>query len=123
FPVLAAVVHLDQASMVLIAHAACPPATPAALISYIKANPGRVSCGASGALPSVGCELLRAHAGADMLMVMYKGNAPALNALMGGEINLLFDVVNIAVGHVKSGRVRAIASTAPARGSGPLGDL
>jgi tripartite-type tricarboxylate transporter receptor subunit TctC len=82
-----------------------------------------VTCGASGALPSVGCELLRAHAGADLLMVMYKGNAPALNAVMGGEIDLLFDVVNIAAGHVKSGRVRAIASTAPRRGVGPLGDV
>jgi tripartite-type tricarboxylate transporter receptor subunit TctC len=71
----------------------------------------------------VGCELLRASAGADMIMVMYKGNAPALNALMSGEINLLFDVVNIAVGHVKSGRVRAIASTAPQRAIGPLGDV
>jgi tripartite-type tricarboxylate transporter receptor subunit TctC len=56
-------------------------------------------------------------------MVMYKGNAPALNGLMGGEINLLFDVVNVAMWHVKSGRVRAIASTAPRRGTGPLGDL
>jgi len=93
------------------------------VLKEIKANPGRVSCGSSGALPSVGCELLRANAGADMIMVMYKGNGPALNALMGGEINLLFDVVNIAVGHVKSGRVRAIASTAPKRGIGPLGDV
>ena len=120
---LAPVIHLDNASMVLIAHPAFPPATTSELLSFIKANPGRVTCGASGALPSVGCELLRAHAGADMLMVMYKGNAPALNALMGGEINLLFDVVNIAAGHVKSGRVRAIASTSPRRGIGPLGDL
>jgi tripartite-type tricarboxylate transporter receptor subunit TctC len=120
---LAPVIYLDSASMVLIADPAFPPATTSELISFIKANPGRVTCGASGALPSVGCELLRARAGADVLMVMYKGNAPALNALMGGEINLLFDVVNIAAGHVKSGRVRAIASTAPRRGIGPLGDL
>ena len=120
---LAAVIHLDNASMVLIANPVFPPATLSEVISFVKANPGRVTCGASGALPSVGCELLRAHAGADVLMVMYKGNAPALNALMGGEINLLFDVVNIAVGHVRSGRVRAIASTAPRRGAGPLGDL
>jgi tripartite-type tricarboxylate transporter receptor subunit TctC len=109
---LAPVIHLDVASMVLIAHPAFAPTSTAEVVSFIKANPGKVSCGASGALPSVGCELLRAHAGADMLMVMYKGNAPALNGLMGGEINLLFDVVNIAMGHVKSGRVRAIASTA-----------
>ena len=120
---LAPVIHLDSASMVLIAHPAFPPTTTTEVLAFIKANPGKVSCGASGALPSVGCELLRAQAGADMLMVMYKGNGPALNGLMGGEINLLFDVVNIAAGHVKSGKVRAIASTAPRRGSGPLGDL
>lgn len=120
---LAPVVHLDTASMVLIAHPGFAPTTTSELLLHIKAHPGAVSCGASGALPSVGCELLRAHAGADLLMVMYKGNGPALNALMGGEINLLFDVVNIAMGHVKSGRVRAIASTAPRRGVGPLGEL
>jgi tripartite-type tricarboxylate transporter receptor subunit TctC len=123
FRELAPVIHLDSASMVLIAHPSFPPGTLAEVLGEIKAHPGRVTCGASGALPSVGCELLRAHAGADLLMVMYKGNAPALNALMGGEVNLLFDVVNIAIGHIKSGRVRAIASTAPRRGSGALGDI
>jgi len=123
FKDLAPVIHLDNASMVLISHPAFAPSTVKDVLSEIKARPGQVSCGSSGALPSVGCELLRANAGADMIMVMYKGNAPALNALMAGEINLLFDVVNIAVGHVKSGRVRAIASTAPKRGMGPLGDV
>lgn len=120
---LAPLIHLDNASMVLISNPAFPPKNLAEVISYIKSNPGKATCGASGALPSVGCELLRSHAGADILMVNYKGNAPALNALMGGEINMLFDVVNIAVGHVKSGRVHAIASTAPKRGIGPLPDL
>jgi tripartite-type tricarboxylate transporter receptor subunit TctC len=120
---LAPVIHLDNASMVLIAHPSYTPVTVADVLHDIKARPGRVSCGSSGALPSVACELLRAHAGAELLMVMYKGNGPALNALIGGEINLLFDVVNIAVGHVKSGRVRALATTAPRRGIGPLGDL
>ena len=67
--------------------------------------------------------MLRIHAGAEIIMVQYKGNAPALNALMGGEINLLFDVVDIAQGQVKSGRVRAIASTNPRRGIGPFGEL
>src|SRR5437870_7497546 len=120
---LAPVIHLDSASMVLIAHPGFAPSTLEQVLNDIKAHPGRVTCGASGALPSVGCELLRTHAGADLLMVMYKGNAPALNALMAGEINLLFDVVNIAIGHVKSGRVRAIASTAPRRGIGAPGDI
>jgi len=120
---LAPVIHLDIASMVLMSNPAFGPKTVADVIAEIRARPGGVSCGSSGALPSVGCELLRAHAGADLLMVNYKGNGPALNALMGGEIDLLFDVVNTAVGHVKSGRLHAIASTAPRRGIGPLGDL
>jgi tripartite-type tricarboxylate transporter receptor subunit TctC len=88
-----------------------------------RAKPGTVSCAASGALPQVGCEMLRAYAGSAMIMVQYKGNAPALNAVIGGEVNLLFDLVNIAQGQVKSGRVRAIASTNAKRGIGPFGDL
>lgn len=123
FKDLSPVIHLDNASLVLITNPAFPATDLAEVLAQIKANPGRVTCGASGALPSVGCEMLRAHAGADLLMVQYKGNAPALNALMGGEINLMFDVVNIAAGYVKSGRVRAIASTTPRRGIGPMGDL
>jgi tripartite-type tricarboxylate transporter receptor subunit TctC len=121
FRELAPVIHLDSASMVLVTRTGFPAKSTAALLSYIRANPGKATCGASGALPSVACSLLRAQAG-DLLMVMYKGNGPALNAVMGGEIDMLFDVVNIAVGQVQAGRVNAIASTAPRRG-GPLPDL
>jgi len=71
----------------------------------------------------VGCALLQSHARAEMLLVQYKGQAPAMNALMGGEINLMFEVMSLAVGQVKSGRVRAIASTAARRGGGPFPDL
>lgn len=119
---LAPVIHLDSASMVLVARPGFPAPTAPDLLAYIRAHPGKTTCGASGALPSVACELLRKDAGADVLMVMYKGNAPAMNAVMAGEIDLLFDVVNIAAGQVKAGRVRAIASTAPRRG-GLLPDL
>ena len=118
---LAPVIHLDSASMVLVTRPDFPAKSARELVSYIGANPGKASCGASGALPSVACSLLRAHAG-DMLMVMYKGNGPALNAVMAGEIDMLFDVVNVAVGNVKAGRVKAIASTAPRRG-GALPEL
>src|SRR3989475_10429929 len=123
FKELAPVIHLDSAWMVLLVNPAFPAGTVAEVIAQARARPGAVSCAASGALPQVGCEMLRSHAGAEMIMVQYKGNAPALNALMGGEVNLLFDVVNIAQGQVKSGRVRAIASTNPKRGIGPFGDL
>src|SRR5919204_4611329 len=72
---LAPVIHLDNASMVMIAHPSFAPATVADVLAEIKVNPGGVTCGASGALPSVGCELLRSNARGELLMVMYKGNA------------------------------------------------
>src|SRR6266853_2073396 len=109
FRELAPVIHLDSASMVLLTHPTFPANTVAEVIARARAKPGSVSCASSGALPQVGCEMLRIHANTEMIMVQYKGNAPALNALMGGEVNLLFDVVNIAQGQVKSGRVRDYA--------------
>ena len=123
FKDLAPVIHLDSAWMVLLSTPAFPASTVAEVIAQVRARPGAVSCAASGALPQVGCEMLRAYAGADMIMVQYKGNAPALNAVMGGEVNLIFDLVNTSQGQVKAGRVRAIATTSAKRGAGPLGDL
>src|SRR5262245_20722586 len=123
FKELAPVIHLDSAWMVLLSTPSFPASTVADVIAQARARPGGVSCAASGALPQVGCEMLRAHAGADMIMVQYKGNAPALNAVMGGEVNLIFDLVNTSQGQVKAGRVRAIATTSAKRTSGPLGDL
>src|SRR5262245_6867633 len=123
FKELAPVIHLDSAWMVLLSNPAFPAATVADVIRQVRAKAGGVSCAASGALPQVGCEMLRAYAGTEMLMVQYKGNAPALNAVMGGEVNLIFDLVNTSQGQVKAGRVRAIATTSAKRSSGPLGDL
>jgi tripartite-type tricarboxylate transporter receptor subunit TctC len=123
FKELAPVIHLDSAWMVLLSTPSFPAATVAEVIAQARAKPGGVSCAASGALPQVGCEMLRSHAGTEMLMVQYKGNAPALNAVMGGEVNLIFDLVNTSQGQVKAGRVRAIATTSAKRTSGPLGDL
>jgi tripartite-type tricarboxylate transporter receptor subunit TctC len=123
FKELAPVIHLDSASMVLLTSPAFPAGSVSEVIALARAKPGSVSCAASGALPQVGCEMLRTYAGSEMIMVQYKGNAPALNAVMGGEVNLLFDLVNTAQGQVKAGRVRAIASTNAKRGIGPFGDL
>jgi tripartite-type tricarboxylate transporter receptor subunit TctC len=123
FKELAPVIHLDSAWMVLLSTPSFPAATVAEVIAQARAKPGGVSCAASGALPQVGCEMLRSRAGTEMLMVQYKGNAPALNAVMGGEVNLIFDLVNTSQGQVKAGRVRAIATTSAKRTAGPLGDL
>jgi len=113
---LAPIIQVANVPMVLLASTKFGPKSVADIVAAIKANPGTVSCGSSGALPTVGCELLRSRS-ADMIMVLYKGNGPALNALMSGEINLLFDVVNTAGPQVRSGRVRAVATLSPQRGA------
>ncbi len=113
---LVAVVQTTRMSMVLVSHPGFAARNVAEAVAAIRARPGSVSCASSGSLPTVGCELLRAHAGADMIMVMYKGNAPALQALLAGEVNLLFDVINTALPQIRAGRARALASLNPKRG-------
>ena len=117
---LASVIQLSKGSWVLIARNGFAPKTMAEVVAAIKANPGAVSCGISGFLA---CELLRFYAQAKMIIVNYKGQGPALNALMGGEIDLLFDGASTAMAVVKAGRARLIASLDPKRGSGVLADV
>jgi tripartite-type tricarboxylate transporter receptor subunit TctC len=119
---LAPVIQTTSLPLVLLAHPGFPAKTVGEVIAQIKARPGAVSCGSSGSLLTVGCELLRWHARTDMLMVNYKGSALVMNALMAGEINLMIDVVSTAGPQVKAGRVRAIASLNPRRG-GAFPDL
>ena len=120
---LAPVIQMASNTMLLLASSAFASKTVAEVIAQIRSNPGKVSCGSSGALPTVGCELLRSHARTDMIMVMYKGNAPALNALMSGEINLLFDSANTAAPQVKTGRILPVASLNFKRGGAQFPDL
>lgn len=120
---LAPVIQLANASWVLLASTGFAPKTVAEVIAAAKAKPGTVSCGSSGGLPTVACEWLRSYARAEMIMVMYKGQGPALNALMGGEINLLFDGVSTAAAQVKAGRVRPLASLNSRRGGEVFVDL
>jgi tripartite-type tricarboxylate transporter receptor subunit TctC len=109
------VIHLLNTPLMMLKSNAFGPTTVPEIMAAIRARPGSVSCASSGALPTVGCELLRSHAKTDMIMVLYKGNAPALQALVGGEVNLLFDVVNTAIPQVKTGRVKAVAAAGQKR--------
>jgi len=120
---LAPVIQLSTAPLVLLAAPAFPAAGVADVVAAARARPGAVSCAIAGALPQVACELLRAHAKSDMLLVPYKGNAQALLSLLAGEVNLVFDLPNTALGPAKAGRARALATTAARRGQGPFGEL
>ena len=119
----APVIQVSSIPMVMLASNGFAPTSVSEVIEQIKAKPGTVSCGSPGSLSTVGCELLRSHSRAEMIIVNYRGSAPSLNAVMSGEINLLFDLANNALPQVKSGRVRAIASTNLKRGVGPFANL
>jgi len=93
------------------------------LIAYAKANPGKVSFGSSGvgAAAHLTQELLKQVAGLDMIHVPYKGTAPALNDLMGGNLNILTDTASALMPFVRSGKIRPIAVFANKRVPGTDG--
>ena len=80
------------------------------LVDYARANPGKISFGSSGvgAAAHLTTELLKQSAGIDMVHVPYKGTAPALTALMAGDIQVLVDVPSSMMPHVRGGKVRAL---------------
>ena len=83
------------------------------LISLARANPGKVSYGSSGngSTGHVATELFMRMTGTKLLHVMYKGNAQALIDVMGGQITMMFDQVSTSAGHVRGGKLRALAVT------------
>ncbi|PPQ16450.1 ABC transporter substrate-binding protein [Bradyrhizobium sp. AC87j1] len=87
-----------------------------ALVADLKANPGKRNFGSPGvgSSPHLAAELLKKMTGTDAVHVPYRGAAPALNDLLGGQLDFLFDP-GIAIEHVKAGRLRAIAIGSPQR--------
>ena len=94
-----------------------PVKTVAEFIDYCKANPGKLNMASSGSGTSVHLsgELFKSLTGCDMLHVPYKGAGPALIDLMGGQVHVLFDNLPSSIGHIKSGKLRALAVTSQER--------
>ncbi len=94
-----------------------PVRTVRELIDYAKKNPGKLSNGSSGngTTGHLGGELFKTMTGADIVHVPYKGSAQAINDLMSGNLQVMFDNVPSIGPHVKSGRVRGLGVSAPRR--------
>ena len=94
-----------------------PVKTVAEFIAYCKANPGKLNMASSGSGTSVHLsgELFKSMTGCDMLHVPYKGAGPALIDLMGGQVHVIFDNLPSSVGHIKSGKLRALGVTSQER--------
>jgi tripartite-type tricarboxylate transporter receptor subunit TctC len=101
----------------LVAHPSQPFKTVPELIAYAKANPGKVNYGSSGNGTSIHLsgELFKTMTKVEMTHVPYKGSAPAVSDLLGGQIAIMFDNLPSALPHVKAGKLRAIAVTSAKR--------
>ncbi len=102
---------------VLVANKDAPFKNVKELIAYARANPGKVAYGSAGmgASNHLSGELLAMRTGVKLTHVPYKGNAPAMTDVIGGQITMMFDITSTARNYISSGRVRALAVTSSNR--------
>jgi tripartite-type tricarboxylate transporter receptor subunit TctC len=102
---------------VLVVNPAVPAADVREFIAYAKAHPGKLDfgSGSTGSAGHLAGELFKSMAGIDMTHVPYKGAAPAMQDLIGGQTHLMFDNLASALGQIQAGRVRALAVTTAKR--------
>jgi tripartite-type tricarboxylate transporter receptor subunit TctC len=98
-------------------HPAVPANNVAEFIAYAKANPGKINfaSGGVGTSPHLSGELLKTMTGINLVHVPYRGTAPALSDLLAGQVQVLFDNIPGSIGHIRSGKVRALGVTGSKR--------
>jgi tripartite-type tricarboxylate transporter receptor subunit TctC len=113
----AAVARVADTPIVIDVRPDAAPRTLADLMALAKAQPGKVDYGSTGVGSSLHLagELLQSETGTHMLHVPYKGSAPALNGLLGGEIQFLIDGIGSSMSLIKGGKLRALAVTSAQR--------
>ena len=114
---LAMVAGLNNSPLVLEVHPTVPVNSVPEFISYAKANPTRINMASfgTGSISHVAGELFKTAAGVDLLHVPYRGSAPMLIDLLGGQVLAAFDNLPASIEHIKAGKLRALAVTTAAR--------
>jgi tripartite-type tricarboxylate transporter receptor subunit TctC len=108
---------LGIAPTVMVVNKDLPARTLGELVSLAKAQPGNFTyaSGGNGTPPHINGEVFKALAGVDLLHVPYKGGGPALADLIAGRVHVMLDTAASAMPHVRGGRLRALAISAPQR--------
>jgi tripartite-type tricarboxylate transporter receptor subunit TctC len=114
---VAPVAGIGRTAAVLAVHPSVPAKTVPDLITYAKTNPGRLNFGSPGigSAPHMAGELLKMMAGINLLHVPYRGDAPALTDLIGGQVQLCFVGAPAATEYIRAGKVRSLAVTSATR--------
>ena len=121
---LAPVAGVVRFPNVMTVGASFPAKTVAEFIAYAKANPGKINHGSSGngTTQHLAGELFKTLTGVDFLHVPYKGGSQAISALLGGQVQVLFEALPPSIPHIRSGQIRALGVTTATR-SAALPDL
>jgi len=108
---LVAISQVAAAPYVLLVHPSVPAKSVKQLVALAKSRPGRMNFGSGGTGVGIHMagELFKVAAGVNIVHVPYKGAAPAMTALMAGEVDMMFNGMSPALPHIRSGRVRALA--------------
>src|SRR5437764_1181076 len=114
---IAPVAGIIRVPMVVLVHPSVPARSIPDLIGYVKSNPGKVNMASAGAgtAPHMAGELFNFMAGISMVHVPYRGQAPALSDLLGGQVQVLFATTPGTTDYIKSGRLRGLAVTTASR--------
>jgi tripartite-type tricarboxylate transporter receptor subunit TctC len=106
---------VGRATVFLYAHPSVPGATLKEFIAHARANPGKLAYGTGNPLSILYNVQLMSSTGIDMLHVPYKGGAPMMIDLVGGQVNVMFVSAPQAIPQVKAGRIKALAIGSPKR--------
>jgi tripartite-type tricarboxylate transporter receptor subunit TctC len=114
---IAPVAGLNASPLVLEVNPSIPIATVSELIAYAKANPGKLSFASSGngSATHIAGALFSKMAGVEMLHVPYRGPVQAITDLLGGRVDVMFDLFQTSIQHIRNGKLRALAVTGATR--------
>ena len=127
---IAPVAGIARGAFVMVINPLVPAKTIPEFIAYAKANPGKISMASSGTGTTnhVAGELFKMMTSVDMVHVPYRGDAPAITDLLGGQVQVYFGTLSGSVEYIRAGRLRALAITTAARSEAlpdvpPVGDF
>jgi tripartite-type tricarboxylate transporter receptor subunit TctC len=114
---IAPVAAINREPLVMLANPSFPAKTVPEFIAYAKANPGKINfaSGGNGTPPHVSGELFKMMTGVNLVHVPYRGGAPALTDLLGGQVQVMFVAISASIEYVRAGNLRPLAVTTASR--------
>ena len=121
---IAPIAGVFRGALVMLVHPSVPARSVPEFIAYAKANPGKISMASAGigSTSHLAGELFKAMAGVNLVHVPYRGGGPAVNDLLGGQVQVYFASTPASIEYIKAGRLRALSLTTATR-SEALADI